>query len=111
MSNMPKAYKKDEHKISLVMPVRNGMPYLKACINSILSQTWTNWELIIINDHSTDNTTALLKEISNDDPRIQWHNNEGVGITPALIKASTYCSGEMISRMDADDLMLSLIHI
>ncbi len=107
MNIIPKAFEKDEHKISIVMPVRNGMPYLKQCINSILSQSWSNWELIIINDHSTDNTTAFLEEISNDDKRIQWHNNKGVGITPALIRASSFCSGQMITRMDADDLMPS----
>ncbi len=92
-------------KISIVMPVRNGLPYLEDCLQSILSQTWTDWELIIVNDHSTDNTLTLLQEISLRDQRIQWYNNEEIGITPALIKASTYCTGNMISRMDADDIM------
>ncbi len=92
-------------KISIVMPVRNGLPYLEACLKSIFSQSFTNWELIIINDHSTDNTSFLLDEISKSDQRVQWHNNEGSGIIPALILGSTFCKGHMITRMDADDIM------
>jgi len=93
--------------ISVLMPVRNAMPFLKDCLNSILNQTIANWELIAINDHSTDDSFEVLQAYQQKDPRIHIYQNEGKGIIPALQTAFKHSKGELISRMDADDRMPS----
>jgi len=92
--------------VSIVMPVKNAMPYLRACLDSILDQTYQEWELIAINDGSEDNSKALLDHYAQSDARIQVHDNQGSGIIPALQSAYKYTSGDLITRMDADDIMV-----
>lgn len=92
-------------EVSIIMPVRNGIPYLRACLESIRHQIFTDWELVVVNDHSTDHTEILLKEFARSDKRIKPYNNKGKGITPALITGYTQSKGQFITRMDADDLM------
>ncbi|MEM7104490.1 MAG: glycosyltransferase family 2 protein [Bacteroidota bacterium] len=91
--------------ISILMPVKNAGPFLKECLDSILAQTETNWELIAINDHSTDDSNQILKHYSNKDFRIKVFENKGRGIIHALRLAYAKCEGNLITRMDADDLM------
>lgn len=91
--------------VSIVMPVKNAAPFLVECLESILAQTHTNWELLAVNDHSTDDTPTLLYEFSKRDERIHWLTNKGNGIIPALQTAYKASSGEFITRMDADDIM------
>jgi len=91
--------------ISIVMPMRNAMPYLKECIESIINQSYTNWELVVVNDHSTDDSFDILKGFSNLDNRIKVLNNTGKGIIDALQLAYSKTTGQFISRMDADDIM------
>lgn len=88
------------------MPVRNADPYLSDCLNSIIAQSESNWELIAINDHSTDNSASILNNFSKKDKRIFCFNNSGKGIIDALDLAFSKSTGKMITRMDADDLML-----
>lgn len=87
------------------MPVRNAKPYLKDCLNSIINQEYKNWELIAINDHSSDGSEKMLKYYSQLDSRINWENNQGKGIIDALKQAFNSCLGSFVTRMDADDLM------
>lgn len=88
------------------MPVRNSEKFLIATINSILGQTEKNWELVVVNDHSVDNTTSLLNSYALKDSRIIIYNNEeGSGIIPALKTAFKHSKGDLITRMDSDDLM------
>lgn len=87
------------------MPVRNGLPFLTECIESILNQTFTNWELIAVDDHSTDNTFDYLKSISISDKRISVAKNTSKGIIKALKTGFNISKGKYITRMDADDLM------
>lgn len=87
------------------MPVRNGLPYLEECLNSIIAQTETDWELMVVNDHSTDLTYQTLLAFSKLDNRISISNAEGKGIIDALQQAYMKTSGEYITRMDADDIM------
>ncbi|MCK4829810.1 glycosyltransferase, partial [bacterium] len=91
--------------IRVVMPVYNGDKYLKEAIESILQQTYQNFEFIVINDSSTDNTKEILKLY--DDPRIMIINNSNnLGLTKSLNKGIKAAKGEYIARMDADDISL-----
>jgi glycosyltransferase involved in cell wall biosynthesis len=74
-------------------------------MDSILAQSFHEWELIIVDDHSTDETPALLLSFAEADPRIQCYQNQGKGIIPALQLALSKTQGEFITRMDSDDLM------
>lgn len=91
--------------ISILMPVKNAEPYLHECLDSILNQTYQDWELIAINDHSSDASAAILEQYSQKDSRICWMENNGQGIIDALQTAYQQCSGSYITRMDADDMM------
>lgn len=92
-------------KVSIIMPVKNVEDYIEDCIHSIRSQSFTDWELIIVNDHSTDATQAFLDTSSSEDNRVQFHLNEGKGIISALQLAFSQTNGAFISRFDGDDIM------
>lgn len=100
--------------ISIVMPVKNTSLFLEECLNSILNQTYTHWELLAVNDHSTDNSFDILHNYSKKDRRIKVFDNDGNGIIDALSLAYKKSSGELITRMDSDDIMqpkkLELMH-
>ncbi len=83
------------------MAVRNGMPYLPAAVESILSQTFTDFEFLIIDDHSTDMSPGYLDSLK--DPRVRILPNPGKGLTAALNFGLQQSKGEWIARMDADD--------
>ncbi|MFC0475736.1 glycosyltransferase family 2 protein [Robertmurraya beringensis] len=91
--------------VSIVMSVFNGEEYVQDAILSILNQTYTNFELIVINDCSTDNTKTII--LSNNDSRITYiENNENLGLTKSLNKGLRFSNGKYIVRMDADDISL-----
>lgn len=93
-------------KVSVLMSVYSGEKYLREAIDSILNQTFTDFEFLIINDGSTDRTAEILQ--SYDDPRIKIINNEkNMGLTKSLNKGLRMASGKYIARMDADDVSLS----
>jgi len=94
-------------KISILMPVKNAAAYLPECLDSILAQSIDNWELLAINDHSTDESKAILEAFSKKDKRIQTFDNQGNGIINALRIAYTHSTGAYLTRMDADDVMPS----
>ncbi len=93
--------------ISVIMSVYNGETYLKEAIESVINQTFKNWELIVINDCSTDSTPKILLELSNRDARIKVHTNEvNLRLPTSLNKAISLAEGKYIARMDADDICL-----
>lgn len=92
----------DEILISVVMPVYNGEKYLKAAIDSILNQSYTNFEYIIINDGSTDSSESII--LSYTDARIIYIKQVNLGIGPSLHKGCILSRGKYIARMDADDI-------
>ncbi|RED45873.1 glycosyltransferase family 2 protein [Seonamhaeicola aphaedonensis] len=92
--------------ISILTPFKNTEAFLAECLNSIRNQTYTNWELLIVDDHSTDQSYALVENYSNIDSRIKLLKNNGRGIISALQVAFKNSSGEFITRMDSDDIML-----
>jgi len=91
--------------VSIIMPAKNAAPYIKECLESILAQDYAHWELLVTDDHSTDQTTDILDHFSKQDTRIRIFKNLGHGITPALQTAYAYALGAYITRMDADDIM------
>jgi len=93
-------------KISVVMAVYNGMPYLEEAVKSVLSQTYNNLEFIIVDDASTDGTAKYLKSLK--DKRIKIiTNSKNLGLATSLNKALKVANGEYIARMDADDISMS----
>lgn len=92
-------------KVSIITPVKNGEKYLDEYFESIINQSHENWELIIVNDHSSDQTNSIIKKYAQTDTRIQHLQNNGQGIIDALNTAYSKATGDFITRMDADDQM------
>ena len=94
-------------EISVIMSVYNGETYLKEAIESVINQTFKNWEFVIINDCSTDSTNEILAEFALMDERIKVYTNEvNLKLPTSLNKAISLSSGKYIARMDADDICL-----
>ncbi|MBI4050174.1 MAG: glycosyltransferase [Candidatus Doudnabacteria bacterium] len=92
-------------RISVLLSVYNGEKYLREAAESILRQTFADFELIIIDDGSTDQTPQILDQIL--DPRIiRLKNDLNLGLSYSLNKALAVARGELIARMDADDVSL-----
>jgi len=90
--------------ISVVMPVYNGEKYIKKSIESILNQTYSNLELIIVNDFSNDSTLEIILQFIKKDHRIKLISNDrNLGLTKSLIKAIKLSKGEIIMRQDVDE--------
>ncbi len=91
-------------KISVIIPVFNAEKYIKEAIESVLNQTEKDFEVIIVNDGSTDNSLNILNELSNKDNRIRIISRENRGVIESLNEAIRNSKGEYITRMDADDI-------
>lgn len=92
-------------KVSVIMPVYNGQDYLSQAIESILNQTFTDFEFIIIDDGSTDNSFNIIQSYY--DPRIVLIRNEtNLKLIASLNKGLNLAKGKYIARMDADDISL-----
>lgn len=94
-----------EPLISILTPFKNTALYLKECIDSIIAQTYSNWELVIVDDGSNDSSFAIVEAYAKRDSRIKLHKNPGNGIIEALRHAYQNSQGELITRMDSDDIM------
>jgi glycosyltransferase involved in cell wall biosynthesis len=91
--------------VSIIMAVKDTEPYLHDCIDSIINQTYKNWELIAVNDHSTDRTPEILEEYADKDDRIRVFQSIGHKLIPALQEGYRQVRGTLINRMDSDDKM------
>jgi len=91
-------------RVSVVMSVYNGESFLLRAVDSILAQTFGDFEFIVINDGSTDGTRDILE--SCDDARLRVVHQENIGLTCSLNKGIRLARGEYIARMDADDVSL-----
>ena len=92
-------------EISVLITVFNGERYLKMAIDSILNQTFQDFELVIVNDGSVDSTEAII--FSYNDSRIKYYkNSENMGIVPSANKGIDLCVGKFVARLDADDIAL-----
>ena len=92
--------------ISILIPFKNTEAFISDCLKSITAQTYTNWELLIIDDNSTDSSFSIVEAFVQKDPRVTLTKNSGSGIIDALQLAFKQSSGEFITRMDSDDIML-----
>lgn len=98
---------KESVKISVVMPVYNAEAYLKDAIESILDQTFRDFELIIVDDGSTDNSYKIIKKYSENDERIiAFRNENNIGIAETRTKGTKYAKGKYIAVADADDISI-----
>lgn len=94
-------------KISVLMSAYNSEKYIAEAIESILNQTFSDFEFIIVNDGSTDKTADIIDKYANEDKRIKFINNkQNQGLITALNSAWSLCSGEYVARMDSDDISL-----
>lgn len=92
-------------KISVVMSTRNGAAHIDEAIDSILNQTFLDFELIVCNDHSTDGTSAIINRYCRADSRVKiFENCFSPGLTSALNYGIEQATGEYIARMDDDDI-------
>ena len=93
-----------EPKISVIMSVHNAQNYLPNAIDSILDQSYKNFEFIIVNDGSSDDSLSIIQDYASLDARIICVDQSNIGLTKSLIKAINLSSGVYIARMDADDI-------
>ena len=93
------------HLISIIIPVFNAEKYLRQCLDSILAQTYTNYEVVIINDGSTDKSGDIIDDYGKYDDKIHpYHRNNG-GVSSARNFGISVASGEYICFIDADDII------
>jgi glycosyltransferase involved in cell wall biosynthesis len=93
-------------KISVLMAAYNEEKRISDCIDSILNQTYTNFEFIIVDDGSTDHTPEVLKQYAKKDKRIKIFTKTNTGLTKSLNYGLKFCDGKYIARMDANDVAL-----
>lgn len=91
--------------VSILMPVRNGAETLDRAIRGMLAQTMRDWELVVVDDGSTDASTSILADFAAADRRIRVITLPPVGIAVALQRGCDACRAAWIARMDADDWM------
>lgn len=90
-------------KISVIVPAYNTARWLPRCLNSLLSQTYENLEIIAVNDGSTDNTKDVLDDYVREHPKVKAIHKENGGVTSARLRGAAEAAGEWIGFMDGDD--------
>ncbi len=103
--NFPKLPPMQQPLVSILIPFKNTESFLSQCLNSIVEQEYRNWEVLAVNDKSSDGSRNLVNSYAKNDQRIQLFDNEGSGIIEALRTAYKHSKGEFITRMDSDDIM------
>lgn len=93
-------------KISVIIPCHNQGQYMDDSLRSVYEQTLSNWECLIIDDGSTDNTAEIAKQWCTQDQRFQYHYQENAGVTKARDAGLDMARGEWIQFLDADDLLV-----
>jgi glycosyltransferase involved in cell wall biosynthesis len=89
--------------ISIIIPIYNTEKYILKCLNSVISQTYNNWEIILINDGSTDNTYELCKRYFLSDSRIYMINKNNTGVSDSRNRALDIAKGKYVIFLDSDD--------
>ena len=93
--------------VSIITPTYNCGPFIAETIASAQAQTYTNWEMIIVDDCSTDNTKAIVDEIAEKDPRVKYYClSENSGAAVARTRAMELAEGEYMAFLDSDDLWM-----
>lgn len=91
-------------KVTVLLPTYNAGPYLREAIDSVLNQTWTDFEFLVINDGSKDRTKEILDSYT--DPRMKVVHQQNKGLITTLNEGIMMAEGDIIARMDADDICL-----
>lgn len=106
----PSSYWKVPHSdpplVSVLLPVYNGVPYLEEAVRSVLAQTYDNFELIIVDDGSTDESGSVIGKFK--DPRIRSYEQENQGLAATLNRAIKLARGKYLARQDQDDISFPL---
>jgi glycosyltransferase involved in cell wall biosynthesis len=92
--------------ITVLLAVYNGQQYLRESLDSVLAQTFTDFEFLIIDDGSTDQTLPILRECEKRDARVRLVSRPNKGLTNTLNEGLSLARGEFLARMDADDVCL-----
>src|SRR6476661_6105481 len=92
--------------VSVLMPVYNAGRYVAEAVESILGQTYADFEFLIVDDGSTDRSRAILERYAARDPRIRLVSRPNTGYAAALNELLGLARGELVARMDADDVAL-----
>ena len=96
----------EEKKVSIILPVYNAERFLSVCLDSILRQSYRNWELIAVDDGSQDNSLEILLSYAAKDGRIQVISKSNEGVSVARNVALQKATGEYVYFVDADDVVL-----
>lgn len=101
-------------RISVIIPVYNGISWLECCVRSVLAQTWTDLEVLILDDSSTDGTGQLARKLAEEDGRIRVIARKKRGVSSARNQGIAESEGEYVTFVDADDRidrkMLEILH-
>lgn len=91
--------------VSIVMPAYNAEPYIQSAVSSVQAQTISDWELIVVDDCSTDQTAEIIRMLANNDSRIHpIFNGRNCGVVASRNMALDACKGQYIALLDADDV-------
>lgn len=96
-----------EEKISVIIPAYNIEQYIGTCLDSVINQTWTNLEIIMVDDGSTDDTVKITEIYAKKDHRIKVIKKENGGVTSARLTGVQEATGEFIGFVDGDDIIES----
>src|SRR2546423_621530 len=92
--------------VSVYMPAFNVERYVADAVRSILTQTFADFELIVVDDGSTDRTPEIVRELARNDPRIKLLSRPNTGVSRASNEAIALARGEFLARMDSDDISM-----
>ena len=92
--------------VSVLLPYRDSEQTIEECIQSVQAQKLKDWELLAVNDHSSDESESIVRDYANKDGRIKMLRSRERGIVSALNRGISHASSPLIARMDADDRML-----
>lgn len=89
--------------VSVIVPAYNAEKTVKRCLESVLQQTYSDFEIIVINDGSSDNTESIVNEIAGKDTRVKYHYQQNQGVSQTRNNAIDLSSGEYVTFLDSDD--------
>jgi glycosyltransferase involved in cell wall biosynthesis len=90
-------------RVSVLLPVRDALPHIEACIRSVERQSFVDFEVMVVDDGSTDGSGARLDAWARSDPRVVVLHRQAVGLVAALNAGLEVCRSQIVARMDADD--------
>lgn len=97
-----------ENLVSIITPVYNGEAYIKETIESVQGQTYTQWEMILIDDGSLDHTGEIIRDMAAKDSRLRYYKNErNLGVADSRNRAIELAEGRYVAFLDSDDLWKS----